>query len=95
VTSGIKFGSNAGTVIGSFFGPAGAAAGRVIGAGVGAGIGFGIGKFCSLSEEEKKRKNCQALKDSILNTCAGLTGRAQFKCFEAANTAFRQCMGFE
>ena len=47
------------------------------------------------TEEEKLRRRCQALKDSILNTCAGLTGRAKFRCFEAANTAFRQCMGYE
>ena len=46
-------------------------------------------------EEEKRKKNCQALKDSILNTCYGLTGRKRIACFEAANTAYRQCMGYE
>ena len=45
--------------------------------------------------EDRRKKDCQALKDSILNTCAGLTGRAKFRCFEAANTAYRQCMGYE
>jgi len=50
---------------------------------------------CSDDEEEKKKKGCQALKDSILNTCAGLKGRKQFDCFAAANTAYRQCMGYE
>ena len=47
------------------------------------------------NEEEKRKKNCQALKDSILNTCYGLTGRKRMACFEAANTAYRQCMGYE
>ena len=47
------------------------------------------------SEEEKRRRYCQTLKDSILNTCAGLTGRKQFDCWQAANKAFRQCMGYE
>ena len=46
-------------------------------------------------EEEKRKKNCQALKDSILNTCYGLTGRKRMACFEAANTSYRQCMGYE
>lgn len=41
------------------------------------------------------RKNCEALKQSILNTCYGLVGRKRMACFEAANTAYRQCMGFE
>ncbi|HHH43907.1 MAG TPA: RHS repeat-associated core domain-containing protein, partial [Gammaproteobacteria bacterium] len=44
------------------------------------------------SDEEKKRKNCQALKDSILATCAGLTGRKKFACFQAAQDSFDQCM---
>lgn len=41
------------------------------------------------------KKNCDALKQSILNTCYGLTGRKRMACFEAANTAWRQCMGYE
>jgi len=44
---------------------------------------------------EPKEEHCQALKDQILNTCAGLTGRKKFACFEAANTSYRQCMGYE
>lgn len=47
------------------------------------------------TEEEKLQKRCQALKDSILNTCYGLKGRKRMACFEAANTSFRQCMGWE
>jgi RHS repeat-associated protein len=55
-----------------------------------------VKQMCSSNEdEEKKKKNCQAVKDSILNTCAGLTGKKQFKCWAAANTAYRQCMGYE
>jgi hypothetical protein len=41
------------------------------------------------------RKDCEALKQSILNTCASLTGKKQFRCFAAANKAYRQCMGYE
>lgn len=47
---------------------------------------------CTESDDEKKRRNCQALKDSILKTCYGLSGRKMFRCFEAANTSFQQCM---
>jgi len=43
-------------------------------------------------DQEKKKKNCHALKDSILSTCAGLTGRKKFACFQAAQDAFDQCM---
>lgn len=54
-------------------------------------------RMCNLNEaaDEKKRKNCQALKNSILNTCAGLCGKKKFKCFAAADKSFRQCMGYE
>lgn len=47
------------------------------------------------TEEEQQRKNCQSLKNSILKTCAGLTGRAKFRCFAAADKSYRQCMGYE
>jgi RHS repeat-associated protein len=50
---------------------------------------------CVLNEEETRQKQCQDLKDSILKTCAGLSGRKKFRCFEAANTSYRQCMGYE
>lgn len=42
-----------------------------------------------------EKKNCEALRQSILKTCFGLTGRKRMACFEAANTAYRQCMGYE
>jgi len=45
--------------------------------------------------DDNQRKRCQALKDSILNTCRGLKGAKMFRCFKAADTAYRQCMGFE
>jgi len=61
-----------------------------------AAAGAAIYDMCSDDyEEEKRKKNCQALKDSILNTCYGLTGRKRMACFEAANTSYRQCMGYE
>jgi len=46
-------------------------------------------------EGSPQEDHCQALKQSILNTCRGLKGKAQIRCFAAANTAYRQCMGFE
>lgn len=52
-----------------------------------------LNNVCENSDDQEK--NCQALKDSILSTCASLTGRKKFKCFEAANTSYRQCMGYE
>ncbi|WP_249255885.1 RHS repeat-associated core domain-containing protein, partial [Xanthomonas graminis] len=47
------------------------------------------------AEDDELRKNCQALKDSILNTCYGLSPRKRMACYEAANTSYRQCMGYE
>ena len=41
---------------------------------------------------DKKRKNCQALKNSILKTCSSLSGRKMFACFQAAQTSYNQCM---
>lgn len=64
-------------------------------AATGASLGSLIYDMCNESEEEKLRKRCQALKDSVLNTCYGLKGRKRMACFEAANTSFRQCMGWE
>jgi hypothetical protein len=54
-----------------------------------------IDSVCMNNDTDKLRKHCQALKDSILNTCYALPPRKRMKCFEAANTAFRQCMGWE
>ena len=46
-------------------------------------------------EGSPQEDHCMALKQSILNTCRGLKGKSQMRCFAAANTAYRQCMGFE
>ena len=48
-----------------------------------------------VGEEEKQRRHCQALKDSILSTCARLGGKKRFQCFAAADRSYRQCMGYE
>lgn len=37
-------------------------------------------------------ENCQALRNSILNTCASLSGGARTRCVGAANVTYRQCM---
>lgn len=86
-TAGITAGVAGGYALG---GTVGCAGGGTLGGAIG-----GLIDMCTESEEEKRQRHCQALKDSILNTCAGLTGRKKFKCFEAANTSYRQCMGYE
>jgi uncharacterized protein RhaS with RHS repeats len=78
----------------------GTSIGGAINSGIAAATGLSLGVIMynachSESPEEQKRKNCQALKDSILKTCYGLSPRKRMKCFEAANTSFRQCMGWE
>jgi RHS repeat-associated protein len=95
---------------GSIGGPPGAVIGGIIGFGIGIAIGDvmfsedGSDSDDSLDspdddpkqcDDGNKKRNCQALKNSILNTCSGLTGKAKFRCFAAANTAYRQCMGYE
>jgi len=71
----------------------GAAINYGVNAAMGASIGTLIYNMCN--DEDKLRKRCQDLKDSILNTCYGLTPRARMRCFEAAHTSYRQCMGWE
>jgi RHS repeat-associated protein len=39
-----------------------------------------------------REKNCEALRQSILNTCASLSGRKKSRCVAAANESYRQCM---
>jgi len=74
----------------------GSAAYRGIGAALGVPLGTWLYDVCKPeSDEEKRRRHCQALKDSVLNTCYGLPPRKRMKCFEAANKSFRQCMGYE
>ena len=46
-------------------------------------------------DPDPNKKDCQALKNSILKTCAGLSTRKQFNCWAAANIAYRQCMSYE
>lgn len=79
-------------------GTAGAVAGSEAGGAAGAFVGGILGHFAGEAmcpdedAEEKKRRGCEALRDSILNTCAGLTGRKQLACFAAAEESYRQCM---
>ena len=40
----------------------------------------------------RKEKNCEALKQSILDTCASLTGAKKFACFAAAQKSYEHCM---
>jgi len=44
-----------------------------------------------LSKEDAEDKNCEALYQSTLQTCASLTGRKRFACFEAARENREQC----
>lgn len=80
-------------------GTTGAVAGSEAGGAVGAFLGGIAGHFAGETmcpnedAEEKKRRGCEALRASILSTCAGLTGRKQFACFAAAEESYRQCMG--
>jgi hypothetical protein len=67
----------------------------LIWAGSAIGTAWGIANMCEDSEEEKLKKRCLELKESVLKTCYGLTGRKRMRCYEAANTTFRQCMGYE
>lgn len=43
-------------------------------------------------EDNNREKNCMALKQAILATCASLSGRKQMKCFQAAQESYNQCM---
>lgn len=40
---------------------------------------------------EEDDNNCEALYQSILQSCASLTGRAKFRCFKAAEISREQC----
>ncbi len=57
--------------------------------------GYGQDKPKSCDNPKPDKKNCQAVKDSMLNTCASLTGMTQFRCWAAANKTYRKCMGYE
>ena len=67
-----------------------------------AGVGVGIGTLinpivqpaiANVVDACTKDKNCEALRDSILDTCASLRGKKQRACFAAAESAYRQCLG--
>jgi len=48
---------------------------------------------CTTDEAEaKKKKGCEALRQSVLKTCAGLKGRKMFDCFQAAQDTYDACM---
>jgi uncharacterized protein RhaS with RHS repeats len=44
------------------------------------------------SKKSDREAHCQALKDSVLRTCASLTGRKKFDCFAAAQATYEACM---
>jgi RHS repeat-associated protein len=50
-----------------------------------------IVKACAVPHEDQEGKNCEALYQSTLQTCASLTGRKRFACFEAARENREQC----
>jgi uncharacterized protein RhaS with RHS repeats len=51
-----------------------------------------IRNWCSaVVGEQAEDKNCEALYQSTLQTCASLTGRKRFACFEAARENREQC----
>lgn len=74
---------------------AGSEAGGAAGAFLGGLVGHALGEtMCPNDDaEEKKRRGCEALRASILNTCASLTGRKRLACLVAAEESYRQCMG--
>lgn len=49
----------------------------------------------SCSSPPPDKKHCEALRQSILNTCYGLTGNKRKRCFIAADISYNQCMGYE
>jgi len=47
--------------------------------------------WAAVHGEQEEDKNCEALYQSTLATCASLTGRKRFACFEAARENREQC----
>jgi RHS repeat-associated protein len=45
-------------------------------------------------EPEPRQKDCEALRQSVLATCASLKGKQKERCVYVANDAYRQCMGY-
>lgn len=51
-----------------------------------------VHNVCStVAHEQEEDKNCEALYQSTLQTCASLKGRKRFACFEAARENREQC----
>ena len=79
-------------------GTGGSVAGSEAGGAAGAFLGGIAGHFAGEAmcpnddAEKKKRRGCEILRQSILSTCASLTGRKQLACFAAAEESYRQCM---
>ncbi|WP_277344961.1 RHS repeat-associated core domain-containing protein, partial [Metapseudomonas otitidis] len=65
---------------------AGGAVGNVLGGAVETVI-----EWCTADDEDDTDKNCEALYQSILQTCSGLSGRKRMACFEAARESRDQC----
>ncbi|MCP1604738.1 RHS repeat-associated core domain-containing protein [Pseudomonas citronellolis] len=75
-------------------GLAGATEGALWGAAGGAAVGSLIQdayNWCTEDDESETDRNCEALYQSSLQTCAGLSGRKKFSCFEAARENREQC----
>jgi len=53
--------------------------------------GIKVKNWCEASNEDRE-KHCQTLKNSVLATCASLTGRKKFACFAAAQATYEACM---
>jgi RHS repeat-associated protein len=47
--------------------------------------------YCLMDSDDETDENCEALYRSILRTCASLSGRKQFQCYEAARRSRDQC----
>jgi hypothetical protein len=46
-------------------------------------------------EEDPREKRCQALKQSVLATCASLSGKKRMQCPDSATEVYMQCVGYK
>jgi RHS repeat-associated protein len=54
---------------------------------------WNLNGICKADDKSKDReRNCQALRDSVLRTCASLSGRKKLNCFAAAQATYDACM---
>lgn len=74
-------------------GAAGATVGSQIGGAAGAALGGSAGNAAgqAMCPDDAEDDSCEELYQSTLRTCASLTGRAKFRCFEAARINREQC----